>query len=62
MPDPTEAELINQLSRAKLALDRTGGERMMRDALQAARPLMSSDAIAETVGMFRADLAAIVPE
>lgn len=62
MPQPTEADLINQLSKGKLALDRTGGKRLLREALHAARPLMTPDAIAETVGMSRDDLATIVPE
>lgn len=60
--DPTETEGINALRAAKLAYDRTGGERLLRDAVGSARGVMSHEQIAAELGMTREEVAAIVPD
>jgi hypothetical protein len=62
MLEPTEATVINSLRASKLAYERTGVTRLLRDALTEARRSMTPDAIADELGMSRDDLANIVPE
>ena len=59
--DIDETTAINRLRKAKLAYDRSG-PRLLREAVTAARGVMSHEQIAGELGMSREEVAAIVPE